>query len=310
MNGESEGIGEFLKSRRARLTPADVGLPEFGGRRRVPGLRREEVALLAGMSPEYYRKFERGNAHGVSESIVDSVGHALRLDEAERAHLADLVRSVSAGSHPKRQRPVARRSQVRTGVQRMIDAMTALPVLIQNGKLDVVATNTLGRELFSELFRGQAEPANAARFVFLDTRSEVFYRDWDRNARQVVALLRAEAGRWPEDRELSALIGELSTRSGQFRRLWAAHDVREHRTGLKEIHHPVVGDLTLSFEVLDLATDRALQMVVFTAEDATHASALLALEHIAAEPSQSRNSPVGDMVSGTGQSQPQQSHRR
>ncbi|KQO84033.1 XRE family transcriptional regulator [Frigoribacterium sp. Leaf263] len=266
MDREHDDIGGFLTSRRARLSPADAGLPDFGGRRRVPGLRREEVALLAGVSPEYYRKLERGTALGVSDSVLDGIIRALQLDETESAHLLDLVRIANAGTHPMKKRLAPRRDQLRPGVQQMLAAMTTVPVFVQNGRLDAVGTNPLGRALFSELFRGQGSPVNAARFVFLDARSQDFYRDWDGNARQIVAVLRREAGRSPYDRELSDLVGELSTRSDLFRRLWASHDVREHRTGTKNVHHPVVGDLSLSFETMDLASERGLQMLVFTAE--------------------------------------------
>lgn len=266
MDAEHEDIGGFLTSRRARLSPADAGLPDFGGRRRVPGLRREEVALLAGVSPEYYRRLERGNALGVSQPVLDGIVRALRLDDTEAAHLSDLVRATNAGTHHQKRRPSPRLERIRPGVEQMLAAMTTVPVFVQNGRLDAVATNPLGRALFSELFRGQGEPVNAARFVFLDARSHDFYRDWDANARQIVALLRREAGRSPHDRDLTDLVGELSTRSDLFRRLWASHDVREHRTGQKNVHHPVVGDLSLSFESMDLASERGLQMLVFTAE--------------------------------------------
>ncbi|SFF73905.1 helix-turn-helix transcriptional regulator [Curtobacterium sp. YR515] len=297
MDAEHEAIGGFLTSRRARLTPAEVGLPDFGGRRRVPGLRREEVALLAGVSPEYYRKLERGNALGVSDAVLEGINRALQLDDAEAAHLADLVRAANIGTHPARHQPAPRKTQLRAGVQQMIAAMTTVPVFVQNGRLDAVATNPLGRELFSELYRGQGSPVNAARFVFLDWRSQDFYRDWDANARQIVALLRREAGRSPYDKELTDLVGELSTRSDLFRKLWASHDVREHRTGIKNIHHPVVGDLTLSFETMDLASERGLQVLVFSAEPGSaSADGLQLLANVAAsanptaEPSQQTES--------------------
>jgi len=259
-------IGEFLTSRRAKLTPTQAGLPDFGGRRRVPGLRREEVALLAGMSPEYYKRLERGNATGVSEAVIDGISRALQLDEAEHAHLYDLVRAANAGVHPQRRRQTTRSTQLTPGMQQTIDAMSTVPVFIQNGRLDAVATNLLGRALFSEMFENAKPPVNAARFVFLDPRAQDFYQDWEGNTRQIVAILRAEAGRSPYDRQLSDLVGELSTRSDLFRRLWGAHDVKEHRTGTKSIHHPVVGDLDLTFQSMDLASDRGLQMLVFSAE--------------------------------------------
>lgn len=258
-------IGEFLTSRRAKLTPADVGLPDFGGRRRVPGLRREEVALVAGMSTEYYKRLERGNALGVSESVIDGISRALRLDDAEHAHLNDLIRAANAGVHPQRRRP-ARKSQLTASMQQTIDAMSTVPVFVQNGRLDAVAVNRLGGALFSEMLDGARPPANAARFVFLDARAQTFYRDWEAQTRQIVAILRVEAGRSPYDRHLSDLVGELSTRSELFRKLWGAHDVREHRTGLKSVHHPLVGDLDLTFQAMDLASDRGLQMIIFSAE--------------------------------------------
>lgn len=261
-----DDIGEFLTSRRAKLTPAQAGLPDFGGRRRVPGLRREEVALLAGMSAEYYKRLERGNASGVSEAVIDGISRALQLTDAEHAHLYDLIRTANAGAHPQRRRAATRKTQLTPGVQQTIDAMSTVPVFIQNGRLDAVSTNRLGRALFSEMFDDVRPPVNAARFVFLDPRAQDFYQDWEANTRQIVAILRAEAGRSPYDRQLSDLVGELSTRSDLFRKLWGAHDVKEHRTGTKSIHHPIVGDLDLTFQSMDLASDRGLQMLVFSAE--------------------------------------------
>ncbi|MDR6905355.1 transcriptional regulator with XRE-family HTH domain [Agromyces sp. 3263] len=262
----SDAISEFLTTRRAKLTPSQVGLPDFGGRRRVPGLRREEVALVAGMSAEYYKRLERGNAAGVSEAVIDGVSRALQLDDAEHAHLHDLVRAANAGAHPQQRARTIRQTQLTSGMRQTIDAMSTVPVFIQNGRLDAIATNRLGAALFSEMLDGARPPANAARFIFLEPRAQAFYREWDAQARQIVAVLRAEAGRSPYDRQLTDLVGELSTRSDLFRRLWGAHDVREHRTGLKLVHHPVVGDLDLTFQAMDLASDRGLQMVVFSAE--------------------------------------------
>lgn len=258
-------LREFLTSRRERLTPQQAGLPDFGGRRRVKGLRREEVALLAGMSTEYYVRLERGNGGGVSEAVLDGISRALQLDEAEHAHLYDLVRAANQGHHPARRRGPARSQQVSTNVQQLINAMHDVPVFVQNGRLDAVATNRLGAALFSEMFVLPQRPMNAARFVFLDPSAQTFYRDWDANARQIVALLRAEAGRASYDRILTDLVGELATRSEEFRTLWAAHDVRVHRTGSKQVHHPVVGDLDLTFEAMDLTSGAGLQLLAFTA---------------------------------------------
>ncbi|MGJ9373816.1 helix-turn-helix transcriptional regulator [Nesterenkonia sp. CF4.4] len=260
-----DDLNEFLTSRRAKLSLAQAGLPDYGGRRRVPGLRREEVALLAGMSAEYYKRLERGNATGVSEAVIDGVSRALQLDEAEHAHLYDLIRTANAGAHPSRRR-TARKTQLTAGMQQTIDAMSTVPVFVQNGRLDAVATNHLGQALFSEMFDDSRPPVNAARFMFLNPKAQTFYLDWEGNARQIVAVLRAEAGRSPYDRQLSDLVGELSTRSDLFRKLWGAHDVREHRTGTKKIHHPVVGALDLTFQSMDLVSDRGLQMLVFSAE--------------------------------------------
>ena len=263
MNPHDE-LSEFLTTRRAKLSLDQVGLPDFGGRRRVPGLRREEVALLAGMSAEYYKRLERGTAAGVSESVIDGVSRALKLDEAEHAHLYDLVRAANAGERPQRTR-TTRKTQVSSSTQQTIDAMSTVPVFVQNGRLDAVATNQLGHALFSPMFEGAREPINAARFTFLEQSAQTFYRDWEANARQIVAILRAEAGRSPHDRQLTSLVGELSTQSDVFRTLWAAHDVREHRTGIKSVTHPIVGELDLTFQAMDLSSDRGLTMIVFSA---------------------------------------------
>jgi transcriptional regulator with XRE-family HTH domain len=277
-------IREFLMTRRARLTPEKAGLPVFGyRRRRVIGLRREEVALLAGMSTEYYIRLERGNAKGVSESVLEGISQALKLDDAERVHLYDLVRAANEGTRTARRRSPARAQQVRPGVQRMIDAMTALPTIVQNERLDIVASNQLGRAFYSEMYIQPQRPANFGSFLFLDPRSRDFYRNWDDAARQTVALLRSAAGRAPYDRDLSDLIGELATRSDDFRKLWAAHDVRLHHSGSKQVHHPVVGDLDLTFEGLEVATDKGLSILAYTAEPgSTSQDSLQLLAHWAA----------------------------
>jgi transcriptional regulator with XRE-family HTH domain len=262
-------LREFLVSRRAKVTPAQAGLPTYGGHRRVPGLRREEVALLAGVSVEYYTRFERGNAHGVSDSVLEALVRALQLDEAERAHLFDLARAASSSARTRR-RPAQPR--VRPGVQQLLDAMTDVPAFVQNGRLDVLATNPLGRALYADLYdsdvvRGAAgRPPNHARYTFLDPRSADFYPDWNLAARTGVALLRAEAGRSPDDRVLTELIGELTTRSDRFSALWAAHDVRRHTAGTKHFHHRVVGDLTLDYETMELPGDDGMALLTYTAE--------------------------------------------
>jgi transcriptional regulator with XRE-family HTH domain len=255
-------IREFLTSRRAKLTPDQVGLASYGPRR-VPGLRREEVAVLAGVSVPYYTRLERGNLSGVSESVLEALGRALQLDEAERAHLFDLARAAQPAAPGRRRRTQQR---VRPSVQRLIDAMTGAPALVQNGRLDILSANLLGRALYSELYVDPVRPVNHARFVFLSPRAPDFYRDWDRVANETVAILRTEAGRNPYDRDLSDLVGELSTRSEEFRTRWAAHNVRIHRTGGKDLHHPVVGDLNLTYEMLDVSADSGLAILTYTAE--------------------------------------------
>ena len=256
-------IRDFLISRRARITPEQAGLPAYGGNRRVSGLRREEVAMLAGVSVDYYIRMERGNARGVSDSVLDNLARALHLDEAERAHLYDLARGASHGARAPR-RPA--RQQVRPAVQRLLDAMTMAPVYVRNGRMDVLAANRLGRALFAPLFASPAKPTNLARFIFLDPAAPEFYQEWDRLASDTVALLRADAGRNPTDRGLSDLIGELSTRSDIFRVRWADHNVRQHRSGIKHFHHPVVGDISLAYESLELIADPGLVLNGYSAE--------------------------------------------
>jgi transcriptional regulator with XRE-family HTH domain len=207
-------IREFLTSRRARITPAQAGLRTYGnGPRRVPGLRREEVALLAGVSIAYYTKLERGDTSGVSETVLESLARALQLDDAERAHLFDLARAQSTTARPRRSRAPQR---VRPGVERLLDSITA-PAMVRNGRMDILATNPLGRALYSEMFAKPRTPVNSARFTFLDPRATSFFLDWDHAADDSVAVLRGEAGRNPNDRALSDLVGELSTQSEEFR---------------------------------------------------------------------------------------------
>jgi transcriptional regulator with XRE-family HTH domain len=257
-------IREFLITRRARISPKQAGLPVYGsGRRRVAGLRREEAALLAGVSIEYYTRLERGTATGVSESVIDGITHALQLDEAERAHLVDLLRTASPARPPRR---LPTRQQVRPAVQRVLDSMTGTPAFVLNGRLDLLTANALGLALYSPIYADPVTPPNNARFIFLDPHATEFFRDWDKVANDTVALLRAEAGRDPYDRQLSDLIGELSTRSDEFRVRWAAHDVRIHTTGVKLLHHPVVGDLELSFESFSTAGDSGQSLLTYTAE--------------------------------------------
>jgi len=267
-------LRDFLISRRAKLTPEQAGLSAYGGNRRVSGLRREEVALLAGVSADYYVKLERGNARGVSESVLDSLARALQLDEAERAHLYDLANTVSAGGRPAKGGPKPR---VRPSVQRILDSMTTTPAYVRNRRLDILAANQLGRALISPAYADPRRPANLARFMFLDPAAPEYYLDWEPMAGDTVAILRAEAGRDPHDKALQDLVGELSTRSEAFRSRWATHNVRFHRTGVKHLQHPVVGELTLDYEAMELPADTGLTIIAYSAEPATASRDALSL---------------------------------
>ena len=255
-------IREFLASRRARITPEQAGLPAYGGNRRVTGLRREEVALLAGVSIDYYVRMERGNLAGASDAVLEGVARALQLDDAERDHLFDLARASEP--QPARLRR-SREPGVTASVQQVLDAITDAPAWVRNARHDMLAANRLARALYAPLLADPRRPANNARFVYLDPASRDFFTDWDRAADDIAAMLRLEAGRNPYDKKLVELIGELSTRSEDFRTRWAAHNVRFHRTGHKKLHHPVVGDLDLNFEAMELPSQPGLTLLVYTA---------------------------------------------
>jgi len=274
-------IREFLTSRRGRITPEEAGLASYGSRR-VPGLRREEVAVLAGVSVPYYTRLERGNMTGVSDSVLDALARALRLDDAERAHLLDLAHAAQPTISTRR--PPRARERVRPAVRQILDAMTHAAAHVVNERLDILASNQLNEALYSELFAGRVPPVNAPRFVFLDPRARDFYLDWDGTARDVVGALRSAAGRNPYDRDLSNLVGELSTRSQTFRTYWASHNVRFHLTGTKHFHHPVVGDVSLDYERLEVAADSGLAITTYTAADAKSEQALKLLGSWAATP--------------------------
>jgi transcriptional regulator with XRE-family HTH domain len=265
-------LREFLVTRRAKLTPEQAGLPVYGANRRVTGLRREEAALLAGISVEYYTRLERGNVGEVSESVLEGVAHALQLDEAERDHLFRLVRTAATRRPARR---TAAEKRVRPTIQRVLDLMP-MPAYLRNGRFDILAANQLGRALYSPLYEESATP-NSARFVFLSATASEFFVDFEKTQDDVVAFLRAEAGRNPYDKDLQDLIGELSTRSETFRQRWAAHDVRYHRTGTKRLHHPLVGDLVLDFEAFELAGDPGLRLNVYTAPPDSASAEALAL---------------------------------
>lgn len=310
MDNRSE-VREFLVSRRGRVTPAQAGLSAYGGNRRVPGLRREEVALLAGVSVDYYTRLERGNLAGVSDSVLDSLATALQLDEAERSHLRDLAQAAHL-SPKARRRPF---QQVRPGVQQTLAAISGAPAYVRNGRRDVLAANALGHALYSEMFADQEErPVNIAKFVFLSPRARAFFLDWERAASDTVAALRTEAGKSPYDRSLSDLVGELCTRSEEFSTRWAAHNVRFHRSGFKDVHHPVVGDLHLNFEAMELPADPGLSLIAYSAEPASPtADGLILLASWAAtldEPEQAGSRAQGDHSSATVADDNTSIHRR
>jgi len=263
-------VREFLTSRRARITPQQAGLPSWGTNRRVPGLRREEVALLAGVSVEYYVRLERGHLSGASEPVLDAVANALQMDEAERAHLHDLARASD------RPRAVQTRRMVRPQLQWMLDGMSGAAAYVRNARTDLLAANDLARALYAPIFAMPGRP-NVARFLFVDPTAAEFFIEWDRVSWEAAALLHTLAGENPYDHGLIELVGELSTRSEPFRRLWANHDVRLHRTGVKRFRHPVVGDLTLAYESLDIATDPGLRLNTYFAEPGTESAERFAL---------------------------------
>jgi transcriptional regulator with XRE-family HTH domain len=257
-------IREFLVARRAKITPGQAGLPTGGGRRRVPGLRREEVAVLAGVSTHWYVRLEKGEIAGVPDDVLDAVARALRLNQSERTHLFNLARAAKPTRAPRRHP----KPQIRPSLQRILDSMTGTAALIRNGRLDILATNPLGRALYAPAFENPKRPTNLARFTFLDRNAQQFYPAWNSAANTTVALLRTEAGRDPHNRDLTALIGKLATRSDEFRTRWGAHNVRLHCTGVKHFHHPVVGALALTFDAMDLPGDDAmgLTLTAYTAE--------------------------------------------
>ncbi|WP_329039022.1 helix-turn-helix transcriptional regulator [Streptomyces sp. NBC_01725] len=264
-------IRDFLTTRRAKITPERAGLPT-SGRRRVPGLRREEVAVLAGVSTEWYTRLEKGHINGVSEDVLDAVARALHLDEDERTYLFDLARAAQPASRTPRRRKAV---DVPDRVQWLLDSMTLSAAFVTNGRLDIVATNALARALFAPMFTSATADErgrpNFARYYFLDPGSHHFVTDWESAVSITTALLRTEAGRYPDDKALRELIGELSTVSTDFRARWAAHDVRVHHGGVKSFHHPDAGLLQLIYQPLDLplSTREAHSLTIYTAEPGT-----------------------------------------
>jgi hypothetical protein len=269
-------IRSFLTSRRARLTPAEVGLPDIG-QRRVSGLRRSEVAQLAAISVEYYTRLERGNVRGVSDEILDSLARALRLDDVEHAHLAALVRAANAPHHAADRDGGA--SHVRQSLQQLLDAMTGAAAFVRNAHLDILATNRLARALYRDALDTDQAPPNLARFVFCDPCARHFYRDWPRIAHDAVGSLRTEAARTPDDPDLADLVDELANRSDDFVHRWDAHDVEYYRSGQQRFHHPDAGDLDLDYDALEISADPGLTIVTYTlAATAPHASAFHQLQ--------------------------------
>jgi transcriptional regulator with XRE-family HTH domain len=267
-------VKAFLSSRRAKITPERAGLTSYNRNRRVPGLRRSEVADLAGVSVEYYAQLERGNLAGASDSVLDALARALHLDEAEQQHLTALARAAGSGSRPRRNPPV---QQIRPSIARVLDLMTEIPAFVGNGRGDVLAANPLAQALYAPMFDDPKRPANHARFAFLNPCARDFWRDWERIATFTVAMLRTEAGRDPYDRALTDLVGELCTRSEEFRTRWADHDVRLHSTGIKQFRHPVVGDLDLNFETMQVTADPGLVMTLLSAPAGSAAADALRL---------------------------------
>lgn len=270
-------VRQFLMSRRARLTPEEAGLPA-GVNRRVQGLRRTEVAVLAGVSVEYYSRLERGAIAGASSSVLAAISDALQLDDTERAHLSDLARAadgVPAARRPRRR--TAKQPPSRPSLQWALDAITDGVAFVRNQHQDLLATNALGRAFYSPLIGDGGITPNLARFQFLDPASRDFYPDWDLFAEMCVAIMRAEAGRDPHDRGMQDLVGELSTRSETFRRLWGAHNVRTHGTGIKRFNHPVVGEVSLAYEGLSITAEPGLVLLVYTAEPGSASSERLRL---------------------------------
>ena len=291
--GNRHEVREFLMSRRAKVTPAAAGIPTTGTRR-VAGLRRAEVAILAGMSVEYYAKLERGAIGGASAAVLDAVARALQLDDTEYAHLLDLARAADGvpASGRARRRSTTQRV-ARPALQWALDAITDGIAVVRDQRQDIVALNPLARAFYTPLL-GEGRTPNLARFQFLDPASRDFYPDWDRFAEMCVAIMRADAGRDPHDRDLQDLVGELSTRSETFRRLWGAHDVREHGAGTKRFHHPDVGELVLAYEQLAVSAEPGTVMVVYTAEPGSpSAERLRLLGSLAAE-----QSPAGALAEG------------
>ncbi|GGT87030.1 helix-turn-helix transcriptional regulator [Streptomyces coeruleorubidus] len=264
-------LSEFLRTRRARLKPEDVGLPDFG-RRRVPGLRREELAQLAGVSVAYYTRLEQGNGRNVSAEVLDAIARALRLTGAEHAHLTHLAKPKQ---HKKKQ--TARAQQVRPALRHLLDSIDTVPAYVVGRRSDILAWNRMAAALFGDWAELPAPERNWARLVFLRPDYRELFVEWDQKAADIVGFLRMDAGCHPDDPKLSALVGELSVKSEEFRRLWAAHDVKEKSYGVKRMRHPLVGDLTLSFETFRLVDESEQSLITYHAEPGSPSAEALRL---------------------------------
>ncbi|MET9728283.1 helix-turn-helix transcriptional regulator [Streptomyces zaomyceticus] len=272
----SAELSEFLRSRRARLKPQDVGLPEFGRHRRVPGLRREELAQLAGVSVAYYTRLEQGNGRNVSTEVLDAIARALRLSDTERAHLTHLAKPTA--KKKQHRAAITRPQQVRPGLQHLLDAMDGVPAFLIGRRGDILAWNRLARALMGDFAAMEPEERNMARMIFLGDHARDLYLDWECKATEVVSVLRLYAGCYPDDPALLALVGELSVKSEEFRSLWAAHTVTDKGHGTKRLRHPLVGDMTLSYESMQVAGgDPDLMLVTYQAEPGTASADALRL---------------------------------
>jgi transcriptional regulator with XRE-family HTH domain len=265
-------LSEFLRSRRGRLQPQDVGLPQLGRHRRVPGLRREELAQLAGVSVAYYTRLEQGNGRNVSTEVLDAIARALKLSDAERDHLTHLAKPKQ-----KKHRRMGRPQQLRPAVQHLMDAMDGVPAYVLGRRLDILGWNRMARALLGDFAALPPQERNMARLVFLDPNARDLYVDWEVKATDLVSVLRMYAGCSADDPQLPELIGELSVKSEEFRRLWAAHTVQDKGHGAKRLHHPLVGEMTLSFETLSLPDDHDQSLVTYHAEPGSRSADSLRL---------------------------------
>ncbi|MFJ9158537.1 helix-turn-helix transcriptional regulator [Streptomyces griseoviridis] len=265
-------LSEFLRSRWARLKPEDVGLPDFGRHRRVPGLRREELAQLAGVSVAYYTRLEQGNGRNVSAEVLDSIARALRLTDAERAHLTHLAKPKQ---HRKKQ--TARVQQARGALRLLLDSMESVPAYLTGRRGDILAWNRMAAAVFGDWAELPAAERNWARLVFLNEEYRELFVEWDQKASDIVSVLRMDAGCHPDDPRLSALVGELSVKSPEFRKLWATHDVKEKTYGVKHLRHPLVGELALNYESFHLAEGNDQTLVTYHAEPGSASAEALRL---------------------------------